>query len=70
MTGNNTFITYVAKISQSDFDKFVAELGDDWVKKSATECGCNGGGYDATVSYDPATKIFTYTNDFPEGAVG
>ncbi|MBQ9872569.1 MAG: hypothetical protein IJM27_11670 [Eubacterium sp.] len=70
MTGNNSFITYVAKIAQMDFDKFVAELGDHWTKKSATEYSCNDGVNDATVTYDPATGILIYTNDFTDNAEG
>ena len=70
ITGNNSFITYVAKISQTDFDKFVKELGDHWTKKSATEYTCNDGANDATVIFDPATGILIYTNNLPANSEG
>ena len=70
MTGNNSFITYIAKIAQTDFDKFVAELGDHWTKKSANEYSCNDGVNDATVTYDPATGILIYTNNLPADSQG
>ena len=70
MEGNNTFITYVAKIAQSDFDKFVDEIKDGWTKKSETEYSSNDGLNDESVSFDPATGIFIYTNKLPADAVG
>ena len=70
MEGNNTFITYVAKISQSDFDQLVEELKDLWTKKSDTEYTWNDGLNDSTVTFDPATGILIYTNKFPADALG
>ena len=70
LPGNNSFVTYVAKISQNDFDKFVAELGDNWTKKSATEYILNDGLNDGMITFDPATGILIYTNNIPEDSQG
>jgi hypothetical protein len=70
ITGNNSFITYVAKISQTDFDKFIEELGDYWTKKSATEYTCNDRLNDGTITFDPSTGILIYTNNIPEDGLG
>ena len=68
--GNNSFITYVAKISQDDFIEFVKDNGACWTQKSATEYTCNDGVNDIKVTFDPATGILIYTNDLPEDGKG